>query len=121
MLLGDLPHEGETEPSAPASALSGARWPVECLEDAFAFILGYAWPTITDPDFYPSIPFADTNLDLAATVAPGVLQQIAEQSSQQVRITPQMSRFARELGPRAGTFLRQQREGCGSSEATWLD
>jgi hypothetical protein len=57
VLLGDLARYCEPKPSAPGPVLSGSRWPVEGLEDAFAFILGYAWPTITDPDFYPSIPF----------------------------------------------------------------
>jgi hypothetical protein len=88
VLLCNLARYCEPKPAAPGSGLPGSRWPVEGLEDAFAFVLGYAWPTIADPDFDPSIPFADTNLDLAATVAPGVLQQIAEQAAQQVRIAP---------------------------------
>jgi hypothetical protein len=88
VLLCDLARYCEPKPGAPVPGLPGSRWPVEGLEDAFAFVLGYAWPTITDPDFDPSTPFAYTNLDRSATVAQGVLQQIAEQPSQQVRITP---------------------------------
>lgn len=88
--LGDAPYQGEAKTNATLGAFARPRGSIERLKDALAFGFGDAWPAVRDAQNYGVFDRRNFGLDRTArSVPPGIFQQIAHQSPQQLLIAHQ--------------------------------
>src|SRR5262245_18940 len=107
---GDVEDQGEAKAAA-AAGLAAAGQAIEGLEDALSLRLRYARPVIGDFENGAASLDGDGGGDRAsATVAAGILQEIADQPAQQQAVARDRDRPPRDGKIEAGGFLGRQRQ-----------
>ena len=101
MALGDLPHQRQAEADA-AFALGVAGQAEERLEDALAKGFGHAGAAVADAQFGGAgRGTPQPHIGLGAAVAPRVLEQVAQRTTQQPLVAGDDERVAFDLCPAA--------------------
>ena len=95
MSARDLAHEGK--PQSRASAGSGALESVERPENALALRLRDTRSMIADTEFRSALGAAHAHFNGRGTVAPGVLQEVPDHSTEQAWVSAHAHRLPLEL------------------------